>query len=124
LGESFYGWRLVAYRSSKALLVLRRTDGTELDLSLDSSRNSAAGNAGLDAKEACALSVGPGGAIMVDGSLVPDEQLQAVLVRIHGQNPDLAITIKADAASDLHRLAFLMECCRNAGLNRFSLQSR
>jgi len=74
-------------------------------------------------KGACILSVEHGASIAWDGSPVEAGKLQSMLALLHSQAPDLPITIQADDKSDIRELAFVMDSCRRAGLNRFKLQS-
>ncbi len=48
----------------------------------------------------------------------------AALKQVHDINPDFPVLIKADEKSQVKRLAFVMDACRQTGLNKFSLQSR
>jgi biopolymer transport protein ExbD len=64
------------------------------------------------------------GAISFNGKVLPDDQLPAVLDQVHNIDKDIPVLIKADEASQIKKLAFVMDSCRKAGLNKFSLQSR
>jgi biopolymer transport protein ExbD len=69
-------------------------------------------------------------AIDKDGSLacndkrVTEDELQALLNQQRDIDKDIPVLIKADETSQLKKLAFVMDACRKAGLNKFSLQSR
>lgn len=56
--------------------------------------------------------------------VVTDEQLVSLLYEIHNVDKDIPVLIKADETTQLKKLAFVMDSCRKAGLNKFSLQSR
>lgn len=52
------------------------------------------------------------------------EELGDLLAQIREVNRDVPVLIRADEETPLRTLAFVMDACRKAGLNRFSLQSR
>lgn len=56
--------------------------------------------------------------------LVAKDELGGLLTRIRNINRDIPVLIRADETTELKTLAFVMDACRNAGLNKFSLQSR
>ncbi len=62
--------------------------------------------------------------IAFNGKAVTDEQLVALLEQVRNVNKDIPVLIKADETTPLKKLAFVMDSCRKAGLNKFSLQSR
>jgi biopolymer transport protein ExbD len=64
------------------------------------------------------------GIISFNGKVMPDEQLPGVLDQVHNIDKDIPVLIKADEASQIKKLAYVMDSCRKAGLNKFSLQSR
>ena len=55
---------------------------------------------------------------------VSDAELVADLKQVHDIDKDIPVLIKADEVSQVKKLAFVMDSCRKAGLNKFSLQSR
>lgn len=55
---------------------------------------------------------------------ISDEELAEVLGRVRELDRDIPVLIRADETTELKRLAFVMDACRRAGLNKFSLQSR
>ena len=55
---------------------------------------------------------------------VPQEELGGLLAQIRNVDRDIPVLIRADETTELRTLAFVMDACRKAGLNRFSLQSR
>jgi biopolymer transport protein ExbD len=55
---------------------------------------------------------------------IPQEELGGLLAQIRNVNRDIPVLIRADETTELKTLAFVMDACRKAGLNKFSLQSR
>jgi biopolymer transport protein ExbD len=55
---------------------------------------------------------------------VTREELEALLLQIRDYDRDVPVLIRADETTPLKTLAFVMDACRKAGLNKFSLQSR
>lgn len=51
-------------------------------------------------------------------------ELPALLARVREMGRDTPVLIRADETTELKTLAFVMDACRKAGLNKFSLQSR
>lgn len=64
------------------------------------------------------------GEISFNGKIVSEEGLLVALKQVHDINADIPVLIKADEVSQVKKLAFVMDSCRQAGLNKFSLQSR
>lgn len=56
--------------------------------------------------------------------LITEAELPGLLAQIRDVNRDIPVLIRADETTELKRLAFVMDACRKAGLNKFSLQSR
>lgn len=52
------------------------------------------------------------------------EELEGLLGQVRDLNRDIPVLIRADETTELKTLAFVMDACRKAGLNKFSLQSR
>ena len=52
------------------------------------------------------------------------EELAGLLSQVRDANRDVPVLIRADETTELKTLAFVMDSCRKAGLNKFSLQSR
>jgi biopolymer transport protein ExbD len=52
------------------------------------------------------------------------DELPALLARVRELGREVPVLIRADETTELKTLAFVMDACRSAGLNRFSLQSR
>lgn len=55
---------------------------------------------------------------------IADAELAGLLAQIRDVNRDIPVLIRADENTPLKTLAFVMDACRKAGLNKFSLQSR
>jgi len=55
---------------------------------------------------------------------IAEAELAGLLGRVGDLNRDVPVLIRADETTPLKTLAFVMDCCRKAGLNKFSLQSR
>jgi biopolymer transport protein ExbD len=64
------------------------------------------------------------GVFSFNGRNVGDSQLLGLLKDVSDANRDIPVLIKADETTPLKRLAFVMDACRTAGLNKFSLQAR
>ena len=52
------------------------------------------------------------------------EELEGLLIQVRDVSRDVPVLISADEATELKTLAFVMDACRKAGLNKFNLQSR
>lgn len=70
------------------------------------------------------ISIDKDGVLTFNGRIVTDEQLLGLLEQVKNVDRDIPVLIKADEATQLRKLAFVMDACRKAGLNKFSLQSR
>lgn len=57
-------------------------------------------------------------------STIAEEELPGVLEQVRDLNREIPVLIRADETTELKTLAFVMDACRKAGLNKFSLQSR
>ena len=64
------------------------------------------------------------GLVSFNGKVVSDPQLVSLLKQVSDTNKDIPVLIKADETTQLKKLAFVMDACRTAGLNKFSLQAR
>lgn len=56
--------------------------------------------------------------------IVTEAQLEGILLQARERSRDIPVLIRADETTPLKTLAFVMDACRKAGLNKFSLQSR
>ncbi len=70
------------------------------------------------------IAIGKDGQIQFNGHDITDDALYGLLEQVKNVNRDIPVLIKADESSQLKKLAFVMDSCRKAGLNKFSLQSR
>jgi biopolymer transport protein ExbD len=70
------------------------------------------------------IGIDKSGEISFNGKVVNEDGLMAALKQVHDINADIPVLIKADEVSQVKKLAFVMDACRKANLNKFSLQSR
>ena len=64
------------------------------------------------------------GLISFNGKIVSEAELMTNLKQIHDINADIPVLIKADETSQVKKLAFVMDACRQAHLNKINIQSR
>ena len=64
------------------------------------------------------------GILSVNGKVVSDSQLEELLRQVRDVDKNIPVLIRADEDTPLKKLTFVMDACRTAGLNKFSLQSR
>jgi biopolymer transport protein ExbD len=64
------------------------------------------------------------GVVSFNGQVVGDDQLIQLLEQVRQVDRDIPVLIMADETTQLKKLTFVMDACRKAGLNKFSLQSR
>lgn len=62
------------------------------------------------------------GVISFNGQATTGEQLRQQLQQVRQLDKDIPVLIKADKTTQLEKLTFIMDSCRMAGLNKFSLQ--
>lgn len=70
------------------------------------------------------IAIDNAGVVSFNGQVVDDDQLVGLLEQVKNVDRDIPVLIKADETTQLRKLAFVMDACRKAGLNKFSLQSR
>ncbi len=70
------------------------------------------------------ISIDRDGVIAFNGKTATEMQLTSLLGQLHGLDQDMPVLIRADENTPLKKLTFVMDACRKAGLNKFSLQSR
>lgn len=70
------------------------------------------------------VAVSPDGRIFYNGNPVTDAELTQVLRAAAEVDRRIPVLILADEESKTGRLAFVMDACRRAGLERINLQSR
>ena len=64
------------------------------------------------------------GVLTFNNKTATEEQLTSLLGQLHDQDKDIPVLIRADENTPLTKVTFVMDACRKAGLNKFSLQSR
>lgn len=64
------------------------------------------------------------GQVSYNGRDISDDALLSLLEQVKSIDRNIPVLIKADETTQLRKLAFVMDACRKAGLNKFSLQSR
>lgn len=64
------------------------------------------------------------GDITFNGQVVSEAEVEELLRQVRDVDRDIPVLIAADETTPLKTVAFLMDACRKAGLNKFSLQSR
>lgn len=64
------------------------------------------------------------GVLSFNGKEASEAQLAELLRQVREIGRDTPVLIRADETTPLKTLTFVMDACRQAGLNRFSLQSR
>jgi biopolymer transport protein ExbD len=77
-----------------------------------------------DFKGTVTISIAKDGTISFNGKTATDEQLTSLLTQLHNVDKDIPVLIRADEDTPLKTITFVMDACRKAGLNKFSLQSR
>ena len=70
------------------------------------------------------IAIEKNGDISLDGKNVTDQQLVDALAAVHNYDEDTPVLIKADESSQVKKLAFVMDACRQAHLNKINIQSR
>ncbi len=70
------------------------------------------------------IGIDPTGVLSFNGKNVADEELPTLLGEVRKIDKDIPVLIRADETTQLKKLAYVMDSCRKAGLNKFSLQSR
>jgi biopolymer transport protein ExbD len=70
------------------------------------------------------IAIDKDGQLAFNGRNIPDDALYGLLEQVKNINRDIPVLIKADEATQLKKVAFVMDTCRKAGMNKFSLQSR
>jgi biopolymer transport protein ExbD len=70
------------------------------------------------------ISIDKDGLLQFNGQTVSDDRMIALLNQQHEADQDIPVLIKADETSQLKRIAFVWDQCREAGLSKVSIQSR
>lgn len=75
-------------------------------------------------KGSVTIGINPDGALSFNGVATTEAELEALLREVRNVDREIPVLIRADETTPLKTLAYVMDACRKAGLNRFSLQSR
>lgn len=70
------------------------------------------------------IAIGKSGQIAFNGRDIPDSALYGLLEQVKKIDRNIPVLIRADESTQLKKLAMVMDACRKAGLNKFSLQAR
>ncbi|ATC62594.1 biopolymer transporter ExbD [Nibricoccus aquaticus] len=70
------------------------------------------------------IGIAQDGTISFNEKVATKEQLMKLLLEVKKIDRDIPVLIRADEMTPLKELTFVMDACRNTGLNKFSLQSR
>ena len=73
---------------------------------------------------AVTIGIDKAGVLTVNGNVVSEEELTRLLKQLSDANKNIPVIIRADEKTQLKKLAFVMDACRTAGLEKFSLQAR
>jgi biopolymer transport protein ExbD len=73
---------------------------------------------------AVTIGIDESGVLSVNGNAVSEEELTRLLKQLSDANKNIPVVIRADEKTQLKKLAFVMDACRTAGLEKFSLQAR
>jgi biopolymer transport protein ExbD len=75
-------------------------------------------------KNSVEIGIDETGVLTVNGNAVTEEELTRLLKQLSDANKNIPVVIRADEKTQLKKLAFVMDACRTAGLEKFSLQAR
>jgi biopolymer transport protein ExbD len=75
-------------------------------------------------RDAVTIGINQDGVLSFNGQVTTEGQLGGLLTRVREVNRETTVLIRADENTPLRTVAFVMDACRKAGLNKFSLQSR
>ncbi len=70
------------------------------------------------------IAIAKDGVINFNGKSATEQELVILLQRVKEIDRDIPVLIRADEATQLGKVAFVMDTCRKVGLNKFSLQAR
>jgi biopolymer transport protein ExbD len=70
------------------------------------------------------IQVSKSGEILVNSKPVAEHELPALLQQVKEENRNVPVLISADENTPLKTVTFVMDECRKASLNKFSLQAR
>ena len=75
-------------------------------------------------KNSVEIGIDESGVLTVNGNVVTEDELTRLLRQLSDANKNIPVVIRADEKTQLKKLAFVMDACRTAGLEKFSLQAR
>jgi biopolymer transport protein ExbD len=75
-------------------------------------------------KNSVEIGIDETGVLTVNGNVVTEDELTRLLRQLSDANKNIPVVIRADEKTQLKKLAFVMDACRTAGLEKFSLQAR
>jgi biopolymer transport protein ExbD len=75
-------------------------------------------------KGSVTIAVDKEGKFSFNGRAMPEEQLAPMLKQVRDIDRNIPVLIQADQDTPMKNVTYVMDTCRKAGLNKFSLQSR
>jgi biopolymer transport protein ExbD len=75
-------------------------------------------------KGSVTIAIDKDGHLDFNGHPATDDQLEELLNQLQKIDRNIPVLIQADETTPLKRLAYVMDTCRKAHLNKFSLQAR
>ncbi len=75
-------------------------------------------------KGTVSIAVDKDGRLTFNGKSVQEDQLLGLLKEVRNLDKTIPVLIKADQTTQLKSVTFIMDTCRKAGLNKFSLEGR
>ncbi|MEE4225109.1 ExbD/TolR family protein [Pseudomonas viridiflava] len=75
----------------------------------------------LDDANPVAISIDATGSLFVDGEPLVEEQLPDALQTLHTRDPEVALTLRADTATDYGRVARVLADVQRSGITRLAV---
>ncbi|RMT79009.1 TonB system transport protein ExbD [Pseudomonas viridiflava] len=75
----------------------------------------------LDDAKPVAISIDATGSLFVDGEPLVEEQLPDALQNLHTRDPEVALTLRADTATDYGRVARVLADVQRSGITRLAV---
>ncbi len=75
----------------------------------------------LDDAKPVAISIDATGSLFVDGEPLVEEQLPDALQTLHTRDPEVALTLRADTATDYGRVARVLADVQRSGITRLAV---
>jgi len=75
-------------------------------------------------KGTVSIAVDKDGKFSFNGKPCSNDEMLALLKEVRNVDKDIPVLIKADKQTPLENVTYIMDSCRKAGLNKFSLQSQ